>query len=503
METVGALATLISMTACGSCGAGNPVGYRFCGQCGSSLVMSECRSCGGKSPAGQAFCGQCGARFDEMQVAESSDSEPAGGSSDDRVDNPEGVQVELEERKLATVLFADVVGFTSLADKTDHEVVARMVDAAFRRLSEVVTEHGGTVDKYMGDSVMAVFGVPVAHDDDAERAVAAGLAMRELGGDLAFSIGINSGEVMAATVGRAGDFTVIGDTVNVAARLETIASAGEVLCGRLTVELAGRGAVFRERRPVLLKGKREPVEVWEAVDIRQMDGLRGEKEPLTSGPPLIGRSDELAFLESQWRRVCRDRRAQVVVICGDAGYGKTRLLGELARSAERDGTVVRAAYPAVRRDGRSAGRRRDHQATRGLRGCRGERKAPVRCRRDRSISAIRGPRGDPSGATLGLSPASPRQVARPAFAGRHRRHAQKRRPDAVASERALRTSRRRTSAHGAGGPHGARRLALQVPYCHEGSTRAAEQSRFGCAGGGFRRGATHNVGGHRLPGGPC
>jgi tetratricopeptide (TPR) repeat protein len=186
----------------------------------------------------------------------------------------------------------------------------------------------------------------VAHDDDAERAVAAGLAMRELGGDLAFSIGINSGEVMAATVGRAGDFTVIGDTVNVAARLETIASAGEVLCGRLTVELAGRGAVFRERRPVLLKGKREPVEVWEAVGIRQMDGLRGEKEPLTEGPPLIGRSDELAFLESQWRRVCRDRRAQVVVICGDAGYGKTRLLGELARSAERDGTVVRAAYPA-------------------------------------------------------------------------------------------------------------------------------------------------------------
>ena len=99
----------------------------------------------------------------------------------------------LEERKLATVLFADVVGFTSLADRTDHEVVARMVDAAFRRMSEVVAEHGGTIDKYMGDSVMAVFGVPVAHDDDAERAVAAGLAMKELGGDLAFSIGINFG----------------------------------------------------------------------------------------------------------------------------------------------------------------------------------------------------------------------------------------------------------------------------------------------------------------------
>ncbi len=128
--------------------------------------------------------------------------------------------LQLDERKLATVLFADVVGFTSLSERTDPEIVARMVDAAFRDLGHAVDAHGGTVDKFMGDSVMAVFGVPVAHDDDAERAVAAALAMRDLGGDLAFSIGVNSGEVMATTVGRAGDMTVIGDTVNVAARLE-------------------------------------------------------------------------------------------------------------------------------------------------------------------------------------------------------------------------------------------------------------------------------------------
>ena len=161
----------------------------------------------------------------------------------------------VEERKLATVLFADVVGFTSFAERTDPEVVARIVDAAFRQLAEVVTEHGGTVDKYMGDSMMAVFGVPVAHDDDAERAVAAGLAVRALGGDLAFSIGINSGEVMATTVGHAGDVTVIGDTVNVAARLEKVAAPGEVLCGRLTAELAGRGVWFRERRAGAAQGQ--------------------------------------------------------------------------------------------------------------------------------------------------------------------------------------------------------------------------------------------------------
>jgi len=251
------------------------------------------------------------------------------------------VSAAVEERKLATVLFADVVGFTSFAERTDPEVVARIVDAAFRQLAEVVTEHGGTVDKYMGDSMMAVFGVPVAHDDDAERAVAAGLAVRALGGDLAFSIGINSGEVMATAVGRAGDVTVIGDTVNVAARLEKVAAPGEVLCGRLTAELAGGGIWFRERQPVLLKGKQEPVGVWEAVALRPVDA-----EPAAEGPPLVGRDDELAFLAAQWKRVRRDGQPHVVLLCGDAGSGKTRLLNELVRVVAAGGTVIRATYPA-------------------------------------------------------------------------------------------------------------------------------------------------------------
>src|SRR5207302_4276009 len=157
--------------------------------------------------------------------------------------------------------FADVVGFTSLAERTDPETVARTVDAAFRRLAEVVAEHGGTVDKYMGDSLMAVFGVPQAHDDDAERAVAAGLAMRELGGDLDFSIGVNSGEVMATAVGAEGHVTVIGDTVTVAARLEKAAGPGEVLCGRLTAELAYRRVEFCGCQPVMLWVSRAPGDV--------------------------------------------------------------------------------------------------------------------------------------------------------------------------------------------------------------------------------------------------
>ena len=183
----------------------------------------------------------------------------------------------------------------------------------------------------MGDSVMAVFGVPVAHDDDAERAVAAGLAMRELGGDLAFSIGINSGEVMAATVGRAGDFTVIGDTVNVAARLEKVASAGEVLCGRLTVDLAGRGAVFRERRPVLLKGKREPVEVWEAVR-PPPDGRAAGR----TGPPIGGATSHRSL-----------RRAGLLGVAVAPGLPRSTCPGRDA-SAATPGAARRAFWQSWR-----------------------------------------------------------------------------------------------------------------------------------------------------------
>jgi len=306
---------------CPTCAAPNPAGYLFCGQCGATLPVGGCPACGATVTDGQRFCGQCGATLHGMAARA-----PA---------------IPVEERKLATVLFADVVGFTSLAERTDPEVVARLVDTAFRELGDIVAEHGGTVDKYMGDSVMAVFGVPLSHDDDAERAVAAAMAMRHLGGDLVFSIGVNSGEVMATAMGGGGGITVIGDTVNVAARLEKAAGPGEVLCGRLTTELAGGRIAFRSRQPILLKGKQEPVEVFEAVSLQPL-GL----EPNGAAPPLVGRDDELAFLEAQWRRVRRDGQAHVVLVCGDAGSGKTRLIAELGRVAEHDGAVIRSTYPA-------------------------------------------------------------------------------------------------------------------------------------------------------------
>ena len=311
---------------CASCGAANAEGFRFCGQCGAPLALVACAGCGGANPPGQRFCGHCGTPLDEPAAA--------------------GLPSTLatQERKLATVLFADVVGFTSLAERTDAEVVARTVDAAFHRLADVVAEHGGVVDKYMGDSVMAVFGVPTSHDDDAERAVAAGLAMRELGGDLSFSIGINSGEVMVTGLGPEGRPTVIGDVVNVAARLEKAAGAGEVLVGKLTAELARGRILFHERRAVVLKGKSEPVEVHEAIALRaEQDG--GDGTVGTSR--LVGRDDDLAFVLSQWRRTVTDSRATVVLVTGDAGCGKTRLVDEVvtAVAACEEATVVRTAYP--------------------------------------------------------------------------------------------------------------------------------------------------------------
>ena len=144
-----------------------------------------------------------------------------------------------EERKVATVVFADVVGFTTLAEETDAEEVGHAVDAAFRTFGDVVAQHGGVIHSYLGDGVMAIFGVPQAHDDDAERAVAAALAItRVTDGGLSFSCGVNTGELVVIPVGLDAKPSILGDTVNVAARLEKLAGAGEVLVGPVTAQLA-------------------------------------------------------------------------------------------------------------------------------------------------------------------------------------------------------------------------------------------------------------------------
>src|SRR4051812_29425962 len=283
------------MRPCRACGTANDDSFRFCGACGASLGGDPCPSCGFLNSGGQRFCGHCGTALTGERAAPVASIRPA------------------DERKLATVLFADVVGFTTMAEHADPEAVAAKVDAAFRRMATVVADHGGTVDKYMGDCLMAVFGVPSAHDNDAERAIAAALAMQELTGSLTFSIGINTGEVLVTAVAGEGGVTVIGDAVNVAARLEKSAAAGEILVGPLTAELAGRRVVLEQRQSVVLKGRHQPVEVWRAA------GLVAGRPAKADIAPLVGRQDELAFLLAHWRRGRDEARPGVILVTGEAG----------------------------------------------------------------------------------------------------------------------------------------------------------------------------------------
>jgi predicted ATPase/class 3 adenylate cyclase len=235
------------------------------------------------------------------------------------------------------VLFADLSGYTAIAERMDPEAVKSFIDRALQRLGQEVVRYGGSIDKYIGDNVMAVFGAPVAHEDDPERAVRAGLAMQaamdeinkeiDLATDVSFSlrVGINSGDVLAGQVGDG--YTVIGDTVNVAARLQAAARPGTVTVGEITHRLT-RGAIeYEQLEPLDLKGKAEPVPAWEAVRLLVSGtGTRGGR----AASPLIGREDESALLLSMFDRVVREERPHLVTVIGQAGVGKSRLLRELA-----------------------------------------------------------------------------------------------------------------------------------------------------------------------------
>ena len=249
---------------------------------------------------------------------------------------PRGTPALSEERRKATVLFADLSGYTAIAERLDPEDTKALVDDALGRLSREVVEHGGHVDKYIGDNVMAVFGAPVAHEDDPERAVRAGLAMQaamgeinaEIGArassrdvELALRVGINTGEVLA---GRSGDqYTVIGDTVNVAARLQAAGTAALSPSAPSTRRLTAAAIEYRDLEPLALKGKTEPMPAWEAV-AHSTPPSRPRTRPAAA--PLIGRDEELALLLSLFERAGREARPHLVTVFGEAGVGKSRLL---------------------------------------------------------------------------------------------------------------------------------------------------------------------------------
>ena len=221
-------------------------------------------------------------------------------------------------RKTVTAIFCDVVGSTALGESVDPEALGALLARYFNRMREIVERHGGTVEKFIGDAVMAVFGVPIAHEDDALRACRAAIEMRTALPELAVQgrIGVNTGEVVTGT----GERLVTGDAVNVAARLQQAAAPDEVLIGAATLALV-RGAVeVQPVEPLALKGKAEPVPAFRLLAMHEME--------CRAAPPFVGRDHELALIREAWMRASTERRCELVTIVGEAGVGKSRLVAE-------------------------------------------------------------------------------------------------------------------------------------------------------------------------------
>jgi class 3 adenylate cyclase len=279
--------------------------------------VETCPSCGRELPGEFPFCPFCGASL-------------AAGAP-----TPEAA-----ERKVVTCLFCDLVGFTAQAERLDPEDVRAMLRPYHARVRAELERHGGTVEKFIGDAVMAVFGAPVTHEDDPERAVRSALAIRETAREegIELRIGIATGEALV-TVGAAaeGEGLAAGDVVNTAARLQTAAPVYGVLVGETTYRAARNAIDFREAPPVQAKGKSEPVLVWEAVDARSRLGT--EVLDHAAGA-LVGRERELDVLRDALDRVRSERSPQLVTLVGVPGIGKSRMLFELSRIADADPDLI-------------------------------------------------------------------------------------------------------------------------------------------------------------------
>jgi class 3 adenylate cyclase/tetratricopeptide (TPR) repeat protein len=252
-----------------------------------------------------------------------------------------------DERRVVTVLFADLVGYTSMAEARDPEHVKNLVDRCFERLVLDIAAYGGQVDKIVGDAILALFGAPIAHEDDAERAVRAGLAMQRTLDEwartadekgLRLRIGVNTGEVLVGALRAGGDYTAMGDVVNSASRLQTAAQPGQVLVGPLTVAATRQVVRYTSLGALVVKGREEPIEACVAEEVLLPPGAR----PNRGRAPLVGRDAELGLMAHAIDASAKRGRAQLLLLVGEAGMGKTRLAEEAASIAqcENDALVL-------------------------------------------------------------------------------------------------------------------------------------------------------------------
>ncbi len=322
--------------------------FQFCPKCGNKLSR-DCPQCGYVCPPEFRYCPKCGTALSQVTTPPSPVNTDRLAVQGDPHPSVRSVPLVAEaERRLVTVLFADVVGFTSLAERLDPEELRNLMMGCFQALAEEIRRYDGFIEKFIGDAILAVFGAPVAHEDDPERAVRAALGMQArlqqlrdgtdsiAGAALTMRIGINTGLVVAGTVGEGKDYGVVGDTVNVAARLQQVGAPGQVTISEETYRLIRKSFECRPLDRVSLKGKTEPLQPFEVLGPKKERGSLRETESWAT--PLIGRQEELGQLMGLFARA-RKGRAQVVTLVGEAGIGKSRLLVEFLRRLESEGTL--------------------------------------------------------------------------------------------------------------------------------------------------------------------
>lgn len=308
---------MVQISVCPSCEQETAPDARFCPSCGTRLA-ALCPACGAEARPGDQFCAACGHRLGPEPAKE-------------------------EERKLVTLLFADLTGSTTLGERLDPERLRALLADYFGEMAAVIESWGGTVDQFVGDAIVAVFGIPAMHEDDAERALMAALDMharlgeinphlaQRHGVELAMRIGINSGVVVAG--GEGERLGLAGDAVNVAARLEQTAEPGQIVVGERTYLSARRSFLFEALEERLLKGKSLPVRAWRLLATAEQPQPVGVTELATR---LVGRKRELGLLESVYRAAVEETRPRLLTILGQPGVGKTRLVEEFVTRLQAD-----------------------------------------------------------------------------------------------------------------------------------------------------------------------
>jgi class 3 adenylate cyclase/tetratricopeptide (TPR) repeat protein len=306
---------------CPSCQTPNAPGGKFCSECGTALARS-CASCGAVAAPTAKFCAECGTALG----AAPEPAPPAAPAS-----------APVAERRLVTVLFADLVGFTPLSESRDAEEVRELLSRYFDAARSVIERYGGRVEKFIGDAVMALWGAPVAQEDDAERGVRAALelvsAVEALGADVGASdlhlrAGVLTGEA-AVTLGAAGEGMVAGDLVNTASRIQSAADPGTVLVGDSTRRASDAAIAYEDAGAHELKGKTEALQLWRALRVIANRGGEGRAAGLE--PPFVGRDRELRLVKELFHATAEEGKAQLLSVVGIAGIGKSRLAWEFEK----------------------------------------------------------------------------------------------------------------------------------------------------------------------------